>query len=176
MWEKANTDDYRAVTQLLWTLNVFGKKLNLLVFIALEKSDVCGSEQMLWLLTERSHCNSSFFWGSLFWQQPICWGEDSTAICICCYQQGWDTSFLRLNGVANAMALGFCKEWRERSIGGISSDQISSLIYTGNTEHGNSPGSPGWSLWWKSADKAQLKHAIHFQYMMEELSRLTTTP
>lgn len=33
-----------------------------------------------------------------------------------------------------------CKEWGEGSIGG--SAQLSSLICTGNTEHGNPPGSP----------------------------------
>lgn len=45
------------------------------------------------------------------------------------------------------------KNGGEKSIRGISSDQISSLIYTGNTEHGNPPGGQDWSLVWKSADK-----------------------
>lgn len=64
---------------------------------------------------------------SLFWQQSICWGEDSSVLSVCCYQQGWDTSHSVLNGVSNAVALGFCKEWGEGSIKGIRSDKLTDL-------------------------------------------------
>lgn len=64
---------------------------------------------------------------SLFWQQSICWGEDSSVLFVCCYQQGWDTCHSVLNGVPNVVALGFCKEWGERSIRGIRSDKLTDL-------------------------------------------------
>lgn len=64
---------------------------------------------------------------SLFWQQSICWGEDTSVLFVCCYQQGWDTSHSVLNGVSNAVALGFCNEWGERSIRGIRPDKLTDL-------------------------------------------------
>lgn len=54
--------------------------------------------------------NSDSSSGPLFWQQLIC-GERTAVVYVCCYQQGWHTSCLRLNGVSNAVALGICKEW-----------------------------------------------------------------
>lgn len=68
--------------------------------------------------------------------------------------------------MANGAAVSICKEWGEKSIRGISSDQISSLIYTGNTEHGNPAGGPSQSLLWKSADKVwfRRKHKGRFVF------------
>ena len=40
------------------------------------------------------------------------------------------------------------------------SAQLNPLIYTGNTEHGNSPGGPDKSLRWKPADKAWLRRQL----------------
>ncbi len=94
----------------------------------------------LWLIRKWFCCNSSSLEESLFWRQRICWGQ-TALVHICCYQQDWDTSFLKLTMVVSLPAVGICKERGERSIRGIRSAQLGSLICTGNTEHGNPPGS-----------------------------------
>ncbi len=135
----------------LWTLGRLARELkeiqiknqmkndcaNLFANFALAQKTGCST---LWLIRKWFCCNSSSLEESLFWRQRICWGQ-TALVHVCCYQQDWDTSFLRLTMVVSLPAVGICKERGERSIRGIRSAQLGSLICTGNTEHGNPPGS-----------------------------------
>lgn len=178
MWEKANTDDYRWPGETSLLTETF--KLNscivpqcLLLFWQLQKENVCWSIRRLYL-RKLSRGNSFAPPETLCFDSSQSAGERTAVVYVF-------VAVSRIEIQASRGSPGWpvghpwasAKNGREKSIRGISSDQISSLIYTGNTEHGNPPGGQDWSLVWKSADKVwfKWKHVRHFGFHTENKIR-----
>lgn len=179
MWEKANTDDCRWLgetslrTETFKLYNRCIVPLCLPLFWQIQRKNVCWSIRRLYL---RKRCRGN----SIAPPETLCFDSSQSAV----ERTPVVYVFVAVSRIEIQASRGSpgwpvelpwasAKNGGERSIRGISSDQISSLIYTGNTEHGNPPGGQDWSLMWKCGDKVWFRrtHARHLGYSNENKMR-----